>query len=1086
MSRNANNYDVIIVGAGPGGATAAYYLALEARQQGLELRVALLDKARFPRDKYCGDAWCAPALDILEDMGVLQKLIADGLCQDTTSGGFVSPNGESYMTSEGGDATVSKQNRTFAIKRIICDERIARRAAEVGAELIEEANVSGAELETSVGGDGEGGKVWRVRCADQREFRCRMLIAADGATSKLGRALGVVSSAPEAVAARQYVKGGTHNFKSGGVLLFPEYILPGYVALFRHYNDDIDLGAYIIPGGAARVEDAARIYENKILNDPFIQRVLGPKVEYLEPVRTASLRMGGEARSTAKQFMVVGDAAGQTDPLTGEGIHTAMIGGRLAARRVLEMFAANTFDEAACEVYHQRWMAAFGKDFRSSAMSARMSYRFPYFLDAAATLAQRAGDAFMNEFGAIMTGVKPKSTYARPDIAFPLTWEVSKHFFRQKVLRQPGGYAAYQRRAEENSQRKSSFSAACLIDERITPQEVQQVWAQRSQVNLAEELFQFANPAPEARPLLILYGSEYGFCKRTALSLAQTLAAVRGADAPVSPRVLDLSAHTLIDWAREPLALIVCATAGDGEAPENARPFFDWLEEGSQRLAGLSYVILACGDSSYPNFCRAGHTLDTLLASAGAQALLPCHEVDNEEETHVAEWFAAVQGVLATLEQDNWPAQGTDEDYLRLAARAHYACQDSVLRISRQNPCRARIVSRTLLTHSEENAADEHRTVSLEVDLRHFQDPRRMDWQPGDALGVLAHNAPPLVARILELTGLDPCSPVDVGSDSMTLEEALLTRFDIKPLTRQRVARFVERIVDEAERATWQRLLAQHGNDAAATAREYAQGRELIDLLEDFPNTARLFAPEEWLTLLPTIQPRYYSIASSPLVNAEQLTLTVAVVRYATHGKAREGLASTYLAERLEAGDEMDVFLQANKSFRPPPIDITADAPIGCVMIGPGTGVAPFRGFVQHMAKQAEAAGRTLASVWHEGDQPVLFFGCRHPDVDFLYAEEWQTLAQQGAIRLFTAFSRAQAEKVYVQHRLREQHALIWNRLERGAQFFICGDATRMAGDVEQALLEIIAREGALNAGQARAYLDAVAAAGRYHKDVWA
>jgi geranylgeranyl reductase family protein len=1081
MSREAHDYDVIVVGAGPGGATTAYYLAHEARQRGLTLRVALLDKARFPRDKYCGDAWCAPALDILEDMGVLQKIIADGLYQDTTSGGFVSPNGESYMTSEGGDATVSKQNRTFAIKRIICDERIARRAAEVGAELIEEANVSGAELNA----DG----MWRVRCADEREFRCRMLIAADGATSKLGRALGVINHGPEAVAARQYVKGGTHNFKAGGVLLFPEYILPGYVALFRHYNDDIDLGAYIIPGGAARVEDAVRIYEDKILNDPFIQRVLGPKVEYLEPVRTASLRMGGVPRSSAKQFLMVGDAAGQTDPLTGEGIHTAMIGGRLAARRVLEMFAANdgkgAFDEAACEVYHQRWMAAFGKDFKSSALSARMSYRFPYFLDGAATLAQRAGDAFMNEFGAIMTGVKPKSTYARPDIAFPLTWEVSKQFFKQKVLRQPGGYAAYQKRAEENSQRKSSFSAVCLIDERITPQKVQQVWAKRTQVNPAEELFQHANTSPDARPLLILYGTEYGFCKNTALRLAESLAKVQVAGASLSPRVLDLSAHELIDWKREPMVLVICATAGDGDAPENAKPFFDWLETSGKSLSSTSYMPLACGDTTYPNFCKAGHTLDTLLSNAGARSLLPCHEVDKEDEAQVAEWFAALQGALTdslAKGQINLPAQGAAEDYLRVAASAHYAGQDDSERISRKHPCRARIASKIMLTRPAAGAAEERHTVSLEIDLRHFPDPRRMDWQPGDALGVLAHNAPPLVASILELMGLDPYSLVDIGSDNLTLEEALLTRLDIKPLNRQRVERFVERIADETDRAFWQKLLAQHGNDLAATAREYAQGRELCDLLEDFPNTARLFAAAEWLALLPAIQPRFYSIASSPLVDDEQMTLTVAVVRYATHGKSREGLASTYLAERLEVGDEMDVFLQANKGFRPPPLD----APVGCVMIGPGTGVAPFRGFVQHMMKQAEAAGRTLASIWNDGDQPILFFGCRHPEEDFLYADEWQALAQQGAIRLFTAFSRAQAEKIYVQHKLLEQQALIWDRLERGAQFFICGDAMRMAGDVEKALLEIIATQGARNAEQARAYLDAVAAAGRYHKDVWA
>lgn len=1067
MQAELQHFDVIVVGAGPAGATAAYYLAHESRQSGRPLSVALLDKARFPRDKYCGDAWCAPALDILEDMGVLQRIIADGLYQDTTSGGFVSPSGENYMTSEGGAAQVSTANRTFAIKRLICDERIARRAAAAGATLIEEAHVAGAEL----GSDG----LWRVRLADEHELRCRMLIAADGATSKLARSLGVVEKAPSAAAARQYVKGGTHNFKAGGVLLFPEYVLPGYVALFRHYNDDIDLGAYIIPGGAARVEDAARIYEDRILHDPFIQRVLGPHVEFLEPVRSASLRMGGEPRSTARQFMAVGDAAGQTDPLTGEGIHTAMIGARLAARRVLEMFAANTFEESAAAVYHQRWMAAFGKDFKSSALSAKMSYRYPCFLDAAAKLAERAGDSFMNEFGAIMTGVKPKSTYARPDIAIPLTWEVGKQFFRQKILRRPSGEAAYRLRAEENPARRSSFSAVCLRDPKISAKSVQEAWAQKSSLNPAEELFQFANEAPGARPVLILYGSEYGFCRGAALRLAEELAEVQIDGAPVSPRVLDLAAHQLIDWSREPLVFVICATAGDGEFPENAKPFVEWLEGGAA-LKQTSFTLLACGDSSYPNFCRAGHNLHALLSKAGARALRKVNEVDQEDEDQLGAWFDAVHAILEKAPQlATLDAAG---DYLAAAAQAHYAGQDSNAQISRKHPCRARIVARTLLTQ----ANDTQETVSLELDVRNFPDPRRMDWQPGDALGVLAHNSPALVARILELMDMDGDTTVDIGADNLRFEEALLTRLDIKPLNRARVEKFVAQINDDAELAQWQKLVAAQGGDAGAAARVYAEGRELADLLEDYPQTACQLGAEDWVKLLAPLQPRFYSIASSPLVEADQITLCVSRVRYETHGKPREGLASNYLAAHLDIGAECDVFLQANKAFRP----VALDAPVGCVMIGPGTGVAPFRGFVQHLVKQAEAAGKKLAEVWPNGDAPLLFFGCRHPEHDFLYRDEWQALAAAGEIRLITAFSRAQAEKIYVQQRLRDEAALIWQRLERGASFYVCGDATHMAGDVEQALLEIIMRQGRKTPDEARSYLAAVARAGRYLKDVWA
>jgi geranylgeranyl reductase family protein len=442
-------YDVIVVGAGPAGATAAYYLAKGGT------RVALLEKAAFPRDKFCGDAWCAPALDILEDMGVLQQLEAEGLIRDTTSGGFVSPSGESYISS--GQNGGAPGTRCYAIKRIICDERIARRAAEAGAELFENTKVAGAGLEA----DG----AWAVSCHDGRRFRAKMLVAADGANSRLARSLGVVSGPPQAVASRQYVRGGTHNFKSGGVLFYPKYILPGYVALFRHYDDDIDVGAYVIPGGALGNAGLADLYEREIKRDPFVQRALGPRAEFRERVRIAPIRLGGEARSTDTQFMAVGDAAGQTDPLTGEGIHTGMIGGKLAAQTIRELFLTGDFSASACQAYHARWMAAFGRDFRFSAAGARLVCRFPFLLDAANVVAQRTGDAFMVEFGAAMTGVKPKTTFLKPSVAIPVTVEIFRQIVKQKILRlDPSEVEAYAARAVEDGSRGTAFQNSCLLD----------------------------------------------------------------------------------------------------------------------------------------------------------------------------------------------------------------------------------------------------------------------------------------------------------------------------------------------------------------------------------------------------------------------------------------------------------------------------------------------------------------------------------------------------------------------------------------------------------------------------------------------
>ena len=1072
MDVNLQTFDVIVVGAGPAGATAAFYLAQESRQQGRSLAVGLLEKARFPRDKYCGDAWCAPALDILEDMGVLQALVAEGLVQDTTSGGFVSPSGENYMTRAGGEAEISQKNRTFAIKRMICDERIARRAAEVGADLIEEAAVESAQLQE----DG----YWLLSCGDGRQFRCRLLLAADGATSRLARSLGVVTSAPNAAAARQYVKGGTHNFQAGGVLLFPEYILPGYVALFRHYNDDIDLGAYIIPGGAAGVEEAASIYEAQILKDPFIQRVLGPTVEFLEPVRTASLRMGGEPQTTARQFMVVGDAAGQTDPLTGEGIHTAMIAARLAARRALEMFAENTFDTAASAVYHQRWMAAFGKDFGSSALSAKMSYRYPFFLDAAARLAENTAGRFMETFGAIMTGVEPKSAYAKPDVALPLMAELGRQFWQQKILRRAHGMAAYRQRAEENPLRTSSFAAVCLRDAHVTASATAAAWAQQAQGQKPQSL-RFASDAADARPLLVLYASEYGYSKGVAQQLAEQLSERTLNGSPLSPRVLAMDAWQRINWEKETLAFVICPTSGDGDFPLQAREFVQALEDGL-KLPALRYALLACGDSAYPNFCQAGHDLHELLQLAGAQALLDIMEVDQEDEAVVADWLAEVDALFTDDFELNL-VDGTG-DYLLAGADTDTA--DGAAQVSAKRPLSATLLERHCLTTAGPADEETQEVLSLtlalyEHDAEDTQQTRRLDWQPGDALGVLPHNAAALVEEILSHMSVTGDTILGVFSQIMTLREGLTRHLDIKTLSRNRLLKFAGWITDAEEQQRWQTLITAAGSMDAA-AKNYVEGRELIDLLADFPTTARQLDSVQWMGFLPRLQPRYYSIASSPLVHADQITLCVARLRYDSHGKARAGVASNYLGHDLLVGSRCAVFLQANPAFRPPPLS----APVGPVMIGPGTGVAPFRGFMQHLQQEARNAGQRLEDIWPNEAAPALFFGCRRPQQDFLYHELWQNWQAAGCLLLFTAFSRQQAEKIHVQQRLREQAALIWQRFEQGATFYICGDAKHMAGEVEQVLLEIIAGQGQKTAEEARAYLNAAARAGHLLKDVWA
>jgi geranylgeranyl reductase family protein len=396
-------YDVVIVGAGPAGATAAYFLAAGGK------RVALLEKATFPRDKRCGDAWCEPAIEILEEMGVIQELDAEGAVQWVRAGGLVSPSGLSFTSPDEGERKSAP--RVAAIRRIVCDERIARAAEWMGAELVEGASVADVEL---------GDARWTIRCKDGRRFSGRCLITADGAKSKIARALGVVTTGANSVASRQYIKGGTHNFTSDGVLLYPPYVLPGYVALFRHSNDDIDLGCYLLPGGRVPPAQLKSLLETEVAKDPYVREVLGDRAEPLERAGLAPLRLGGEPQTHGERFIVLGDAAGQTDPLTGEGIHTAMVAAKIAARVLLEAFDEGDLSAPRLAAYHRGWMKEFGHDFRISAAAGRAINRFPVLLDTAAVAAQRRGASFMDNFGAAMTGVKPKSLFLSPRMAIPL------------------------------------------------------------------------------------------------------------------------------------------------------------------------------------------------------------------------------------------------------------------------------------------------------------------------------------------------------------------------------------------------------------------------------------------------------------------------------------------------------------------------------------------------------------------------------------------------------------------------------------------------------------------------------------------
>ena len=1032
-------FDVIVVGAGPCGATAAYFLAQP--EQGFPSKsVALLDKATFPRDKYCGDAWCSPALDILEEMHVLQKLEAQGLIQDCTSGGFVSPSGESFI-STGEDPSMESGVRCYAIKRMICDEAIVRRSQEVGAQLFENADCESAVLET----EGEHKGKWTVTCRDGRIFRSKLLIAADGAASQLSRSLGIVSGAPDAMASRQYIKGGTHNFKSGGVLFYPDYAIPGYVAIFRHYNDDIDVGVYLLEEGATKPEDILQVSIDSVARDPFMQRIIGKDAVALERPRVASIRTGGVEKSSAIQFMAVGDAAGQTDPLTGEGIHTGMIGSKIAAQTIHEMFAQNDFSEAASAKYHRRWMDDFGRDFPVSKIGAKMTYKIPLFLDAANVVAQRKGDAFMADFGAAMTGVKPKSIFLRPGMSLPLSAEIIRQFFIQKIMRPYKSVRhAYDMRSIEKDVRDTAFNNACIVNSSVPAGMINLDAGSNSDL---ENLFRFESTDPNARNVLVLFASEYGFSEESALEFSEALfqGAKNGNQQTLSVRYLNAKHYSIIEWPEIDCCMLMCSTAGDGDPPQSSKKLFQYIENEKPNLTHCDFSILAMGDSAYPNYCAAGIKLQSLFVNCGANEIVPMMKINSENKRDLLAWQEQVFEKIITL--NYWQSRrelDVQENFQERAQIYFSELTNEKPKPSLRNPFEAKLASQTLMTKPELGGKE---TFHICLDITPPSNQAlSLEWKVGDALGILPKNPQQELATLLQMLPYSGDEEVTVDKGACSLFQALQEKRDIKNIPNT--------------------LLCELFKTEAPSEQQCAL--ELQDLVLLQPDYFKQLHVQGLVDSLAKLSPRYYSIASEMSENEQSIDLCVATQRLTIAEKNRVGVASHFLNVALKQGEAVEVFVHANEDFRLPKAETAA-----CVMIGAGTGLAPYRAFLQSLQKR------------YLDQEHLLFFGCRHQQADYLYKQELEAWQESGLVKLFCAFSRDQSEKVYVQDKLLEQSQLIWQRMEQGDHFYICGDATCMAGDVELVLLVIIQQQAGLNEQQAKNYLKVMSKFGRYQKDIW-
>ncbi len=550
-----------------------------------------------------------------------------------------------------------------------------------------------------------------------------------------------------------------------------------------------------------------------------------------------------------------------------------------------------------------------------------------------------------------------------------------------------------------------------------------------------------AAPAQAASPqLTVLYGTESG----NAESLAdQTVkAAGKYGFKAKAVNMADLKVAKLKELEN---LLVIVSTWGEGDPPETAVDFYEsFMSEKAPKLEKTRYSVLGLGDTSYEHFCKMGKDFDARLEALGAKRVHDRVDCDVDFDDDFAAWHVAA---LKALEELAAPAAATATATAPATTGAPAAAP---VKYSRKNPFPSALKERVLL--NGKGSAKE--TIHLEFDL----EGSGLDYQTGDALAVIPHNAEDVVEGILKATGLEADSPVSLKEGEFKLRDALTSHLDITALTKPVLKRYNE----IAKNADLDAML-----DDKEKLADYIFGRDVIDLVQDFP-TQDLTA-DALAAMLRKLPPRLYSIASSPKAHPGEVHLTVGVIRYDSNGRPRKGVCSTYLADRIEEGEKADVFVSPNKNFKLP---ADPDRPI--IMVGPGTGIAPFRAFVEE--RQAIGA---KGKNW-------LFFGDQHYLTDFLYQTEWQGYLADGILtKLDVAFSRDQKDKVYVQDRMRENAKEIYAWLQDGANFYVCGDASRMAHDVDKALHDIIAEEGGLSEEEAADYVKQLKSDKRYLRDVY-
>lgn len=537
-----------------------------------------------------------------------------------------------------------------------------------------------------------------------------------------------------------------------------------------------------------------------------------------------------------------------------------------------------------------------------------------------------------------------------------------------------------------------------------------------------------------AVPVTVIFGSQTGTAESLAKKLFKTLK-----KGNFAPEIHDMAGYDHARLATERNLLIITSTYGDGEPPDTAADLHSWLlSDAASRLEGVSYSVLALGDSSYPDFCQCGIEFDTRLSELGATRIHDRVDVDVDPDDPFAIWSSGVMGILSPAGA-NIPASG------------HPAAEVLETGHSKSNPFPSHVLENRNL-----NGPGAKQTHQIALSLEGSD----LTYEVGDALGVYPLNPADVVDEIIANLPFKPDSVPSPNGDEIPLRDALIQHYDIGSLNKSMIQKWQAKSGSPFLRS----LVAADDKKAYD---DFCWGRDLIDLVIDHP--ADFTDAEEFVSNLKKLQPRLYSIASSPRAHPGEVHLCVGIVRYDTFGRKRGGICSTFLADRVIADVKPRVYVHNNNAFRLP-----EDSDTDVIMVGPGTGIAPFRAFLEDR-KATAAKGKN----W-------LFFGNPHSVTDYLYQDEIEAYLEDGTLaKLDVAWSRDQKEKLYVQHLMVQSGAELWNWLENGASFYVCGDASRMAKDVDQALFKVIEEHGKLAPEDVTSFITQLKKDKRYLRDVY-